>query len=95
MNYVAEVAERIRHEVPPEVLPEGDTHLLFLIYAVLAMSLGERVQAQHVHDAWAAWMSYQDPLHTSIEPFQNLDSETQREDEPFVKAIRSVAARLE
>ena len=94
MSYVSEVAGRIRREVPPEVLPDGDTDLLFLIYATLALTLGEDVQPEHVHDAWAAWMAYQNPSHDSIKPFEELDPETKREDEPFVNAIAKVASQL-
>lgn len=94
MNYVSEVAERIRREVPPEVLPDGDTDLLFLIYATLALTIGENVGPEQVHDAWAAWMTYQEPSHESIKPFDELDPETKQEDTPFADAIRRVATQL-
>ncbi len=94
MSYVAEIAAQLRREVPPDVLPDGDTELLFLIYAVLALTVGERATSEHVHDAWAAWMTNKDPAHESIKPFAELDLETRHEDEPFVEAIRKVAARL-
>jgi hypothetical protein len=80
--------------VPQEVLPEGDTDLLFLMYAVLALTVGEDVRAEDVHDAWSAWMTYCDPSHQSIKPFAHLSSETKKTDQPFVNAIRKVAAQL-
>jgi hypothetical protein len=80
--------------VPQEVLPEGDTDLLFLMYAVLALTVGENVQAEDVHDAWSAWMTYRDPWHQSIKPFTQLSSEMKKTDQPFADAIRKVAAQL-
>jgi hypothetical protein len=94
MTYVSDIAGQIRHEVPPDVLPEGDTDLLFLFYAVLALTVGNNVRPEHVHDAWSAWMSYRNPSHDSIRPFNELSVSTQRQDQPFVDAIRRVAARL-
>jgi len=94
MNYISEIAERIRRELPQEVLPEGDTDLLFLMYAVLALAVGEEVRAEDVHDTWSAWMTYRDPSHKSIRPFAELDREVKKTDQPFVEAIRTVASRL-
>ena len=94
MSYVSEIAEQIKREVPAEIMPEGDTDLLFLIYAVLALTAGQGTKAEHVHDAWAAWMANQDPAHESIKPFSQLTPTTRREDEPFVAAIRTIASRL-
>lgn len=94
MNYMVDIARRIRCEVPAELMPEGDTDSLFLAYAVLALAVGEKVRAKDVHDAWAAWMSQQDPAHESIEPFDSLDEETQAQDEPFAEAIRKVSSQL-
>jgi hypothetical protein len=94
MNYVSEIAQRIRREVPQEVLPEGDTDLLFLMYAVLALTVGDKVQAEDVHDTWSAWMTYRDPSHESIKPFTQLSSKLKKTDQPFVDAIRRVASQL-
>jgi hypothetical protein len=80
--------------VPQEVLPKGDTDLLFLMYAVLALTVGEDVQAEDVHDTWSAWMTYRDPSHESIKPFARLSPETKKTDQPFVDAIRKVASQL-
>jgi hypothetical protein len=94
LNYISELAERIRREVPQEVLPKGDTDLLFLMYALLALTIGEDVKAEDVHDTWAAWMTYLDPSHRSIKPFAQLDPETRKTDQPFVDAIKKAAAQL-
>jgi len=94
LNYITDIAERIRREVPQEVLPKGDTDLLFLMYAVLALTVGDKVQAEDVHDVWSAWMTYHDPLHHSIKPFTRLSSEMKKTDRPFVDAIRKVASQL-
>jgi hypothetical protein len=80
--------------VPQEALPEGDTDLLFLMYAVLALTVGEDVRAEDVHDTWSAWMTYRDPSHESIKPFAQLKPETKKTDQPFVDAIRKVSTQL-
>ena len=64
---------------------------LFRIYAVLAMAKGDRVVLEDVHDAWAAWMSGQDPTHRSLMPLRQLPADVQRADQPFLDAIRAVA----
>jgi hypothetical protein len=94
LNYISEIAQRIRREVPQDVLPEGDTDLLFLMYAILALTIGEDVRPEHVHDAWSAWMAYLDPSHQSIKPFTQLSAELKVTDQPFVDAIRKVASQL-
>jgi hypothetical protein len=91
LSYIDELAGAIRRSVPPDVLPDGDTTLLFYIYAVLALAKGEHVVLEDVHDAWAAWMSGQDPRHRSLLPFPELPAETQRCDQPYLDAIRAVA----
>ena len=86
LNYIDDMAERIRREVPSDLLPEGDTDLLFRMYAVLA--LGEKVEAANVHDAWSAWMSQSDPSHESIQPFGELPMDVRSQDGPFAEAMK-------
>jgi hypothetical protein len=93
MTYLDELAAEIEHEIPAELLPEGDTGLLFRVYAVLLLAKGGEVTARDVHNAWAAWMQERSPDHRSIKPFSELDAGTQESDEPFAQAIRSVAGR--
>lgn len=94
MNYLDELAERIKANVPSAALPEGDTRPLFLTYAVLALAKGEQVTSRDVHNAWAAFMAQQDPEHESLVPFEELDSDTRDEDTPYVIAIREAARGL-
>ena len=75
-------------------MPKGDTDLLFLMYAVLALTVGEDVRTEDVHDAWSAWMTYRDPSHKAIKPFSQLNPETKETDLPFVYAIKKVASQL-
>ena len=95
MSYLSEIASQIREEVPPELLPDKNTDLLFLIYAVLALEKRVEIRREDVHNAWAAWMTYQDPSHESIKPYDQLDPGLRQEDQPFVDAIRRVASRLD
>jgi hypothetical protein len=80
--------------VPQGALAEGDTDILFLMYAVLALTVGEAVEPEDVHDAWSAWMTHRDPTHGSIKPFSQLSPETKRQDQPFADAIRKIASQL-
>jgi hypothetical protein len=82
MSYITEVADAIRSEVDPRLVPEGDTASLFRLYAVLALAKGTAVTPEDVHNAWAAWMSGNDPTHASIQPFDALSPTVQREDAP-------------
>jgi len=95
VNYLEEIAFRIRERLDPETLPEGDIDALFRLYAVLALAVGAEVNAANVHDAWVAWMAGQEPSHPSLIPFEALDARTADSDKPFVDAIRSVARTLE
>ena len=63
------------------------------MHAVLLRAKGSDAQAADVHDAWSAWMIGVSPGHESIRPFEDLESETRREDSPFLLAIRAAAAR--
>jgi hypothetical protein len=91
LNYIEELADAIRREVPRDALPDGDTAMLFRLYAALALAKGEQIRLDDVHDAWAAWMSGSDPEHPSLRPYPELSPHTQRSDQPYVDAIRAVA----
>jgi hypothetical protein len=92
MSYVDELAHAIQRELPPDLVPGGDTGSLFRLYALLALSRGSEVSREDVHDAWSAWMSDRDPGHPALRPFAELDAKTQQADQPYVDAIRKVAA---
>jgi hypothetical protein len=94
MNYIENIASQIRDEVPTATLPEEPDEELFLLYAVLALTIGERVGRRDVHNAWAAWMTRIDRDHESITPYTELPQDVREEDDPFVQAIRSVSRRL-
>ncbi len=94
MTYIEEIASSIHRRVyPGRSLPDDDRGL-YLIYAVLALTVGAEVTRNHVHDAWSAWKAMTDPGHESIRPFDELGTEVQREDEPFVAAIREAANQV-
>jgi len=91
VSYIDEIAAAIARRIPPALVPEGDTGSLFRIYAVLALAKGPRVVLEDVHDAWAAWMSAQNPEHQSLKPLAELAPDVQQSDLPYLDAIRSVA----
>jgi hypothetical protein len=92
-SYLSDDADLIRSELPQGVQPPADSGELFILYAVLMRAKGENVTAADVHDAWAAWVLSTQGEHDSVIPFESLDPETQREDYPYVQAIRRAARR--
>lgn len=92
-TYLDDLAARIRSEVPAEYLPDGDTSLLFRLYALLALAKGAEVTTEDVHNAWAAWMQERNPEHRSLRPFDALDAATREQDQPYVRAIRRAVGR--
>jgi hypothetical protein len=49
-----------------------------------------------VHDTWSAWISRSEPHHEAIRPYDQLAPSVQKEDAPFLIAIRHAArARAE
>lgn len=92
-SYVDEVARAIRQHVDPGLVPSGDVDLLFVFYAVLALTRGTDTSAPDVHDAWTAWMTVTGQHHESMRPYAELPDDVKAEDEPYVAAIRAVAAQ--
>jgi hypothetical protein len=90
LSYIDDIAEAIRRQVSPDLLPDGDSAQLFRTYAVLALAKGEAVTLEDVHNAWSAWMSPQDPDHPSLKPLDELSADVRRADEPYAEAIRAV-----
>lgn len=89
MNYIDEWADHIRSLTPTQVVPDGATESLFRLYALLALTKGAAVTCADVHNAWAVWMTEQDPSHESIRSFDRLSTEVREEDIPFVDAIKA------
>lgn len=94
-TYVDALAVRIQNATPSDLIPDdaaGDqVQQLFRLYALLALTRGREVTAANVHDAWSVWMLGRgEGDHESIVPFVALDDEAQEQDDPFVRAIRSV-----
>jgi hypothetical protein len=90
-SYVRHVADAIRAKT-------GDTsehhELLYLCYAVLALTKGEDVTAADVHDAWAAVAEYEGFESDDLVPFRLLPEDVREKDEPFAAAIRDIARGL-
>lgn len=88
MNYIKELADRIRNEIPESILPEADNiDDLMNIYAVLALAKRDRITNEDIHNAWAAWMNNSNPDHKSISPYNELTDNIQAQDTPFKEAI--------
>ncbi len=94
MNYLLEIASRIKAEVPESLLPDSETRNLFILYALIALSRGTSVTAEDVHNAWNAWMLLRGENHPSMVPFEELSKNKKEEDNPFLEAIRRVVAQF-
>ena len=94
MTYIDDIAAQVRAHVPDQMLPDGDTTLLFQLYAVLLLAKGSEVTASDVHNAWSVWMQSTRPDHPALQPFDELDADTRKGDAPYVDAIRQAATSL-
>ncbi len=90
LDEVASVISRELHESPSDATPPA----LLRLYAVLLLSKGDQVNADDVHNAWAAWMQETQPENVLIRPYRELDASTQGADDPFVEAIRLASRSL-
>jgi hypothetical protein len=77
VTYLDERTAEIERHVPPHLLQDTDTGMLFRMYALLALAKGIAVSAAGVHNAWTAWMQDRDPDHPSLKPFAELNADTQ------------------
>jgi hypothetical protein len=87
VNYLDALAHEIGFLAP---CPED----LLRLYALLALTVGEDVTLENVHDAWSAWRAVSKPDHPSLVPFAELSPEVQALDAPYAEAIRQVAAKV-
>lgn len=74
----------------PDVHAADET--LCRLYALLVLTKGPEVSARDVHDAWSTWMTMRGEPHPALVPYDELDERTRREDEPYLAALRAVAA---
>jgi hypothetical protein len=93
INYVDEIAAWIREEIPATLLPDGDTTELFRLYALLALTMGQSVTVEAVHDAWCTWIAKRNPDHPSLVPFDQLEDSARESDLPFAEAIRAACRK--
>lgn len=90
MNYIDSLALQIRALVDDKGDYDGVT-ALYRLYALLALVKGAATTAKDVHDAWAVWAAQYKPGHRCLVPFNDLASDIQQLDEPFVRAIQQAA----
>lgn len=92
MTYIDAVAEEVAGGVGDAYcdLDEYDK-LLYRIYAVLALSVGENVTLENVHDAWSAWAVTTTPHHRYAIWFKDLSEPVQEFDRPYAEAIAAAA----
>lgn len=91
MNYLDDLADKIRAAVEPRDLPHDDTRDLFRMYALLLLAKGAAVDEADVHNAWVAWMASRDSSHEALLPYDELADVVAGQDRPYVEAIRLVA----
>lgn len=69
-----------------QLLPDCDPTLLSL-YGLLALTKGTGTTLEDVHEAWAIWRNLTNPAHKSLVPFDELTTEVQELDRPYMEAI--------
>lgn len=85
-----------------ELIPGNDPALI-RFYALLVLTESVNTGREEVHDAWSAWKAGDgwgygpvkdaDAMtHPSLVPFEDLPEEVAALDDPYVEAIRTVAA---
>ncbi len=94
VSYLDRIAETIRVGLLEDALPNGDTQLLFRIYALLALAKGQDTNGADVHHGWVVWMLSRGEEHPAMIPYSALPASKRAEDEPFAEAIRRTAATL-
>jgi hypothetical protein len=93
MTYIDIIAAEIHHRLEPDKPPAEAERVLYLLYALLVLTVSESVTKEDVHNAWAAWIRIQGRDHPAVLPFSMLEPERQRLDERFQRVIRDVARR--
>lgn len=84
MSYLDPVRDALAAELPgmhPDLLD---------LYTLLALTQGEQVTSEHVHDAWGLWMRRTRPNHDALVPYEELAPAVQQLDEVYVEAIKTV-----
>lgn len=93
MNYLEGIAKRIQELAT--VHGHGCVDELARVYALLALTVGQNVTFEDVHNAWAVWRTATKPDHADLVPFEFLTHETQLYDAPFVLFIAQAAREYE
>lgn len=93
-SYLDRIAAEIRRTADPEAARTDEDLSLYRLYAILLLAKGQKVSAEDVHNAWAAWASEHEPAHRNLLPFGELSLRTQRKDLVYVNAIHDVAGRV-
>lgn len=95
MNYIDRIAVDIGVRCGVKGVDADESGMRLLrIYAVLALTVGERVTWENVHDAWSAWRADAMPRHKSLIPFAELAPDVQALDAKYAEAIQDVARTL-
>ncbi len=89
MTYIDTVRTHLAAELP-DVQDE-----LIDLYALLALTQGQRTSMQDVHDAWAVWRSRIRPDHPDLVPFKDLAPSIQELDRKYLAAVLHVVFRLD
>ncbi|MGB4768368.1 MAG: hypothetical protein WBP22_03855 [Candidatus Saccharimonas sp.] len=91
---VKRVARLLRQKFPEGTFGNLGMDELLDMYAIFALTKGEKTTNRDVHHAWVLWARRYDPHNPDIRHYDDLPSEVKAEDSPFAHAIRSVAATL-
>lgn len=92
-TYVEQMRDRLGAELGnDEIAGWGEnTELLLDLYTLLALTRGDDVTSQDVHDAWSVAIQRSDPEHRSLVPFDELAPDVQAMDDRYRDAIAAAA----
>jgi len=91
MNYIEHAAAVVESCIPVELRPTSRAVELYRLYALLMLTKQDDVTLGDIHDAWSTWMTAVDSSHKSLRPFDSLSESVQRQDGPFLHAVRAAA----
>jgi hypothetical protein len=100
MNYIDKLAKRI-HEIAdsdPRIIEwwkhDGSSPELLRAYALLARSKGSSTTLEDIHDAWSSVTATSSPAHQYLVPMNEVPSEVQDYDRPYLDAVHAAAGEL-
>ena len=93
MNYIDDIALRVKAEYEKSAGKKTSSPMeLLRIYAGIVANNGVEATWVTVHNGWAVWRATTNPENKNLVPAKDLEPDEIVKDDPWVSAIRAVAA---